>query len=161
MCYDFSWKQPVLCIAVYYNHLQFDELHETAKEELRLKVEVYDAKRPEVKWADYQNEIIGHLDKARTELMKPFEENMRNRTIKMIKPIQGKVSVKVALCMQLYLQIHIRANGTELQMNWQNWISLLKSHKRYMDKTGMVCLVVLDRFCMHCIVYTATLGNIM
>ena len=101
-------------IAMCTYHLQFDELHETVKHDMRAKVELFDGKEPNEKWEDYQTKLIEHLDEEMTEMMKPFEEEMKNLTTKMITPIQGVVSVKIV--MYSILLTHF----TELQKNWQN-----------------------------------------
>ena len=69
--------------------MQFDELHDGVKEDVRRKVEVYRKRSGKEKWEDYQNGLTEYLDEAMKTLMLAYEQEMRTFATDKTKRFQG------------------------------------------------------------------------
>ena len=93
--------------------MQFDELHDRVKEDVRGKVEVYRKRLDKEKWEDYQKGLTEYLDEAMKTLMLAYEQQMRTFATDKTKCFQGTCG---KVCMLLYASLHVKCTSVNLQM---------------------------------------------
>ena len=107
-------KRPEHCtVCTAYIVMQFDELHNGIKEDVRGKVEVYRKRLDKEKWEDYQKELTEYLDEAMKTLMLAYEQQMRTFATDKTKCFQGTCG---KVCMLLYASLHVKCTSVNLQM---------------------------------------------
>ena len=92
--------------------MQFDELHDGVKEDVRGKVEMYRKRLDKEKWEDYQKGLTEHLDEAMKKWILAYEQEMRTFITDKTKCFQGTCG---KVCMLLYASLHDTYTSVNLQ----------------------------------------------